>query len=808
MRRVHQRLLALAALACCLRQTAASISTPDFSDFSPQCQSDLLRYLLCPLQTNVYGLCTSERLMNNSLIQTILNCNAGDPHSSAAACKQRCLNVVKEIANDTVNEPCPTYYQAMRFFSADLDLLALALPDMVADQLPAATYFPFPNVKTMSGITSMDIGEPEKCAEIDIADYCVMQGSVPSASPAPHSMGPLMNMAAGAAAPAMSFYFGLCLPNRCPQSAYAQVMAGLQGASNKSMKLDIECQFVKPVANVTQGGSKMSSFLGWGFVPIEYLNKYEVKPGTVVMVAIFSVLVVLAVAGTGTQLRLEAKAEGQRGSSRVVVMEGGASSEPLHTGAQGQEQATSPSAFTSMLLHWSLLRNGRSFVKTRQPESNTFACLDFIRVLSMCQVILGHSFVYGLSSAGFSNIEQFLPPNGLISSLPFALVPGCFYGVDSFFLMSGFLCAHSLDRKIFSKPSATAPKNFSVMYAKFLFFRYLRLVPLLMFCIGITNYILPFLGKGVLWNITKPGNQHCSDMAGGSDCQHYWWTNLLFIQNVDQFLMKCMPHTWYLAADFQIYLTAPFFSLAYALDRRLGWSVLALGLVVGIVLPMLLMAQYQFVPDMLFGGTDYSRQIYMKPWSRMSPFVIGIGTAWLWNEKFSKHSGSHETTRGRAVKSVVLSVIAVALLALATFLRTVFYQCDAISCMSLEKNPAGKVFSYIWVGFSIPCWSLGMAMLMTLCFQNRFLPVLQDAMHAAFWQPIAKLTYAAYLIHTSVLILDFCQRSGMMVFTGASYLFGVTAYVVFTMALAFVLWLMFEKPIANMQMALLGGAGD
>eukprot|EP00929_Paragymnodinium_shiwhaense_P021834 TRINITY_DN14129_c0_g1_i1.p1 TRINITY_DN14129_c0_g1~~TRINITY_DN14129_c0_g1_i1.p1 ORF type:complete len:809 (+),score=183.63 TRINITY_DN14129_c0_g1_i1:64-2490(+) len=808
MRKAGFRLAAVGIVvgSLCLQSEASGLPAL----FNQQCKEDLFRYVFCPWETNAYAFCTNKKLMNNTLVQALLNCSV-DPSSATgySDCYNKCLDSINELLNSTLNAPCPTDFQAMHYFGAQVDWLSIG-EQVTHTQVPGATFFPFPNVKTTGGVVSLSIGQPEKCTQIPRAHYCVMQGAL-AAQPSKQQQSFAAAAGGGAGGLPLSFFFGLCLPNSCQQPDMEAAAIQLHNATAGALAVQIECNFLRPLANMTNTSAQISQFLGWGFSPVEYLNKIPLSSGAIAMIVVLALVLVLAVVGTGVQLQQEAKAEGAgvgllAANNRVVVMDGGATSEPLQ-GPQEAPEPVRPSPLEKWLMHWSMLRNARSFLKTRKPEENTFAAFDCIRVFSMCQVILGHSFVYAMSTANFSNLEQFLPPNGLIGQARFMFIPGCFYGVDSFFLMSGFLCAYSMERKIFSKPEATKPKNFSLMYFKFVLFRYLRLIPLEMFCIGIATLILPFLGKGIVWSMDRGDGAHCSDAAGGAQCATYWWTNALFIQNLNQYLGKCMGHTWYLAADFQIYLTAPFFSLAYALDRRAGWSVLALGLTAGIAIPMIMLKEYQFVPDTLLGGQDFSQEIYMKPWTRMAPFVIGIGTAWLWSERFSKNSGRHETTLG-AVGSVVLSLVALGLMAAATFLRIVFYKCDGAACTNIQTNPAGPVFSYLWIGFSIPCWALGLAILSTLCFQRRFLPVVQNVMHAAFWQPIAKLTYAAYLIHTCVLILDFCQRNDMIDFTGASYLYGFIAYVVFTMFLAFVLWLLFEKPCANMQMALLGGGGD
>jgi len=433
----------------------------------------------------------------------------------------------------------------------------------------------------------------------------------------------------------------------------------------------------------------------------------------------------------------------------------------------------------------------------------------------MVQVILGHSFLYPVISSGLSNMEQFSPPNGLMGQTWFMMIPGCFYGVDSFFLLSGFLCANGLEKKVFSKPQFRTPAGFSKMYLQFIVMRYLRLMPLAMFVTFLVTAVLPSMGTGVLWEMDRPSGTRCYGAAGGNGCDKYWWTILLVIQNADKYLGKCMGHLWYLAADLQIYLLAPFFSLAYALNHRAGWALLGSALLAGIAIPMILMHHYQWVPDTLLGGKMFGPKVYMKPWCRLSPFIIGIGLAWIWSSRFERarsrrfveNRGLCVTPRGRWL-SLALSVLGIGLCCAATFGRLVMYKGDMTVVTDINRNPAGKFFMYLWTGFSIPVWALGMSLVIHLCNQDRFLPLVQSFLCQPFWQPIAKLTYAAYLIHTSVLILDFCQRDQEYTYAGSIYFFGVIAFIVVSMVLAAILHVMVEKPLANLQMKLLGGGGD
>jgi peptidoglycan/LPS O-acetylase OafA/YrhL len=587
----------------------------------------------------------------------------------------------------------------------------------------------------------------------------------------------------------------------------------LLGKASSGVRFAVQCDLVLPRGDA-QGKSKVAEeIFGWGGVPVSYPNQIEATNGLVIMLVVCAFIAVLMFVGTALDLRRraieeQAHAHQHRPAEIQASLITAAPMLPLAL-AQGTVTRTARTALGPLerfMNHWSLVRNSESFMRLRGSSQNTFACMDAIRVLSMCQVIAGHMFIYPMMSSGVSNMEQFMPPNGLLGEFWFMLIPGCFYGVDSFFLMSGFLCAHGLQQKVFSKQGSTSPKSFSFLYLKFVFLRYVRLLPLEMFCIAFVVNVLPQLGTGILWNLERPDGSYCFSGAGGAGCEQYWWTNILFIQNMDAYLGKCFAHTWYLAADMQIYLTAPFFSLAYAVNRKLGWSVLSIALAVGIVLPPAMMAYYDFVPDMMLGNAQgFAKHVYMKPWCRLAPFVIGIAVAWLWEERLVNDKGPHVSFYGM-LRSYGLSFLGLLLCFAATFGRLILYQGDISTCSDINTNPAGKVFMYLWAGLSIPTWAAGIAIIMVLCFQRRFLPMMQNLLCHSFWQPLAKLSYAVYLIHTSVLILDFCQRQMMVSYIASLFAYQLVSYVALAMFAAYCLYMSVEKPLANLQMQLLGGA--
>ncbi|KAK6970249.1 O-acyltransferase like protein, partial [Biomphalaria glabrata] len=58
-----------------------------------------------------------------------------------------------------------------------------------------------------------------------------------------------------------------------------------------------------------------------------------------------------------------------------------------------------------------------------------------------------------------------------------------------------------------------------------------------------------FMGFGALWATVQPADKPL--------CEESWWTNLLYVNNLNPVIQQCMPFTWYLAADMQFHIISP-----------------------------------------------------------------------------------------------------------------------------------------------------------------------------------------------------------------------------------------------------------
>jgi peptidoglycan/LPS O-acetylase OafA/YrhL len=178
----------------------------------------------------------------------------------------------------------------------------------------------------------------------------------------------------------------------------------------------------------------------------------------------------------------------------------------------------------------------RNFQKVFHVEANgphqDLQVLNGIRVLSMCWVIMGHGYLFPLF-VGVTNAEAFLR---IEKEFWFTLIPGGYYAVDTFYILSGFLVVYLMLGKLYPAKGRT---NYPLLY----FHRFYRLVPAILFLTGFVIYIFPLLGTGPMFYTTALGQK--------KNCESYWWANVLFINNMIPWSLsdECTGQVWYLAND-------------------------------------------------------------------------------------------------------------------------------------------------------------------------------------------------------------------------------------------------------------------
>jgi len=474
------------------------------------------------------------------------------------------------------------------------------------------------------------------------------------------------------------------------------------------------------------------------------------------------------------------------------------------TAAAGHLKGKAPRL--TVLSCFSLTRNWTSFRTLR--SDNTMGCLDGMRCFSMAWVIFGHTIVYAMGAGGLQFTAELMPlgfadhfPSGLLDSVSvppqggrimrvsYQLLPAAFFAVDTFFWMSGLLTGLPL-----LKQMRTSGASWFRFYPCYIISRWVRLTPLVIMAILFTIGIIPTLGEGPFWALLTSNTGTVSEVQA---CRNGGWlVDVLYLQNIFSLvddkngLGSCEGHLWYLSNDFQFFLLAPLIMFPFSISSRLGWFVLALVLAGSTAANVLISLRHHFSASPLFDQA-YFTQVYVQPWCRIQPYLVGLALAVFWQ---------HHDSSKRMAPWLVWSII---LASAAAMLAIIF---GTFGLYQHYPTAWGDAQNIPYIALSRLGWAVCLSALSYLCFTGE-MPICNGLLS---WWPLqiyAKLTFAAYVCHPLIMRAMNYSNISFISFTDAWYAEMFIVYLVWASLVAFVFWLLVEKPIANLLALVLGCLG-
>eukprot|EP00735_Rhodelphis_limneticus_P005799 TRINITY_DN1782_c0_g1::TRINITY_DN1782_c0_g1_i1::g.25168::m.25168 TRINITY_DN1782_c0_g1::TRINITY_DN1782_c0_g1_i1::g.25168 ORF type:complete len:761 (-),score=100.30,sp/Q09225/NRF6_CAEEL/28.78/3e-45,Acyl_transf_3/PF01757.17/4.4e+03,Acyl_transf_3/PF01757.17/6.8e+03,Acyl_transf_3/PF01757.17/2.2e-19 TRINITY_DN1782_c0_g1_i1:273-2555(-) len=435
-----------------------------------------------------------------------------------------------------------------------------------------------------------------------------------------------------------------------------------------------------------------------------------------------------------------------------------------------------------------------------EPSDGQFRFLHGMRVLSVMWIILVHSLLY-MGIVGFDNPDDVLPPDGAFSSFLFQIVLGGTFAVDTFFFMSGFLVAYSLVSLMYPSPQADlgfgltprATGTVSSAFRPLMYYlhRFIRLVPTYAVCIFLYTSLLPHIGQGPFMYRSKELSDACTD---------YWWTNLLFINNLYPEHDKCFHWGWYLACDMQFYWLTPVLVYTYIRHRTMGLA-LPFVLITGSVCYLAVEWESSSYSPSVFsdGFFDAVDFLYFKPWVRCETYLVGVIVGYLvW--EFQDRRRVVVLHRPNVYwKSWFLGLSALVLLSVPVFVPYTLYQDVEPSWTRAENILYGSL--------SRLSWGLGLAALFALCFNPSEPSIVESFLAHPAWIPLARLSYSAFLIHPLFIFCIYLNRTTLFHYDPFAFASQYGANVVFSYALAFVLFVLVERPAMNLERVMVEAAG-
>ena len=429
---------------------------------------------------------------------------------------------------------------------------------------------------------------------------------------------------------------------------------------------------------------------------------------------------------------------------------------------------------------FSIIKNVNTIFSTKMPPT-AITSLNGIRVLSIGWVILAHTFLWSLTTQALK--DPLYAIEHITHRFSFQAMSNGFFAVDSFFFLSGALVAFLTLREM-------ERKNGRFPVITYYLHRYLRLTMVYAFLLFFWWTLTVHLGNGPTWNKVAGVDSNLQN-----NCEKYWWTNFLYINNLYPWGLKdeCMGWTWYLSNDMQFYILAPLIIIPLYFSFPVGLLISGVLIIVTIVANGAIAGVKEFQANMIqfeSGGED--NDIYIKPYTRAGPYIVGLVLGYV---LFKKVRINIHWLADWLIYRVVLIVAGGCLFSSLYGL----YSSWGRGGLNLAENVSYFMFSRF-------VWAFGLALLVFTC-HNGYGRVINAFLSMGFWVPLSRLTYTAYLIHPIILTAVFSTLREP--FTYSDYIMTVygIAMVVLSFGAAGVVAVFVEFPLSNLEMAIFKAAG-
>ncbi|XP_047516873.1 nose resistant to fluoxetine protein 6-like [Pieris napi] len=434
------------------------------------------------------------------------------------------------------------------------------------------------------------------------------------------------------------------------------------------------------------------------------------------------------------------------------------------------------------LLAFSLKRNWKRLVapsgKGSDERLNKLKALNGLRSMTMVCVIFSHTAL----TLAFTYIENPLYFEKAYDD-PFKQI--LFNGTlvtMTFFVMSAFLLVYNF------LIHAESHEITWVDFPKGVLLRWIRLTPTYALLIGTIGCIVPYFGDGPLWQLTVTSESDA--------CRNKWWTNILYINNYMYSDSNCMPQSWYLAADTQLFC----FSLLVLViartprSRKIAiWLMFLMSMVITATITYYqkLDATVIQTPESyrnLYSTNPTFKAVYVPGHTNLSSYVIGFIAALL---TYKWHNEKKDFSKYRSYLWAYWLVFPAGVLII---LSGGFFYIDG-----LEPS---QVFKTIYATFYKIVFQILVTIIMVGCF-FKYDNVYRVICEWRGFTWMGRISYAAFLVHTlfqrcllgiqmkPMYVSDFYVSVLLHSSIFTSYLLGVSLY------------LFVESPVAGLVKAVL-----
>jgi peptidoglycan/LPS O-acetylase OafA/YrhL len=380
-----------------------------------------------------------------------------------------------------------------------------------------------------------------------------------------------------------------------------------------------------------------------------------------------------------------------------------------------------------LFIAFSAYTHGRALYDITENKSpSAINCLNGLRGLSVFWIMFGHR-IMNQSQIPMVNREDF---KDLFDTVPSVIVSAYHLAVDTFFLMGGLLMTQSMLRAFESKKF----NYFRVVYR-----RYIRYTPVYAAIILYTVSLMKFTRQGPFQ----------IDLT--SACEKYWWSALLHVQNYVNPLDQCLPFSWYLGADFQLFVISPFLIYpAVKYGWKYLWSIPLLGFMSAIYMLVFSLVNDLYVRGRVPGEPLIDKWLYYPTHARMGPWMIGITLGYILHQNRNK--------KIQISKTLNSTLWIVSLSMLATVMLTTY------PVSKQNNNETSQVSNAIYAGFHRFVWATAVGWIIFACHVLKTGGIIKWFLELRQFQPICRMGLSLYLIHPIYQLTTFFRFKQVLFF--------------------------------------------
>ncbi|GLV35556.1 uncharacterized protein CBL_01294 [Carabus blaptoides fortunei] len=305
----------------------------------------------------------------------------------------------------------------------------------------------------------------------------------------------------------------------------------------------------------------------------------------------------------------------------------------------------------------------------------------------------------------------------------------------------------------------------------------------------ITSILTPSLAVMVLLHVTLirylgsgPNWPEVTAYLEGN-CQKYWWSTLLYIQNYVNPDNTCITQTWYLSVDMQLFIVSPILLIPLGKWPKITLQLSALLVVLSVVSPFLLTWYYEIdgLMSKAIFNTEFTKYYYDNTYARFGPTLIGIILGYF--VYYRKENNKLNMVFKNKYLNLLGWVISVGSLLVITF-----------GPNNMFHHEYNRLESSLFLAMHRVAWAIALTWVIYACLIGRG-GLVNSFLSLSAFQVLGRLTYSMYLIHLSLQFMKIGYLRVPIYFSDFQNMYNFWGDFVFTAAIAIVWTLAFESPI-------------